>query len=83
MKKNNIIKLLNSLKTSNMKARNNKKRQTGEGYDSFRIGALIQEARIEKGMTQEELAAKCGTTNLIFPELRIILKKLGSQLCRK
>jgi len=25
------------------------------------MGALIQEARLEKGMTQEELAEKCGT----------------------
>ena len=27
-----------------------------KGYESFKIGFLIQQARIEKGMTQEELA---------------------------
>ena len=32
-----------------------------EGFEAFKIGVLIQQARIEKGMTQEELAAKCGT----------------------
>jgi HTH-type transcriptional regulator/antitoxin HipB len=26
------------------------------------LGVLIQEARLEKGMTQEQLAIKCGTT---------------------
>lgn len=31
------------------------------GYESFKLGFLIQQARLEKGMTQEELAEKCGT----------------------
>jgi ribosome-binding protein aMBF1 (putative translation factor) len=30
-------------------------------YESFKIGVIIQQARIEKGLTQEELAARCGT----------------------
>lgn len=30
------------------------------GYETFKIGAMIQEARLEKGLTQEELAKKCG-----------------------
>lgn len=33
-----------------------------EEYESFKLGALIQEMRKERGMTQEQLAAKCGTT---------------------
>ncbi len=32
-----------------------------KGYEAFKLGVLIQQARLEKGMTQEELAAKCGT----------------------
>jgi DNA-binding XRE family transcriptional regulator len=32
-----------------------------EGYEAFKLGFLIQQARIEKGMTQEELARRCGT----------------------
>lgn len=32
-----------------------------EGYEAFKWGFLIQQARIEKGMTQEELARRCGT----------------------
>ncbi len=31
-----------------------------EGYESFKIGALIHEARLEKGLTQEQLAEKVG-----------------------
>jgi len=30
-------------------------------FESFRLGVLLEEARIKLGMTQEELAIKCGT----------------------
>lgn len=33
-----------------------------EGFEAFRLGVMIQELRKENGMTQEQLAAKCGTT---------------------
>lgn len=31
-------------------------------FEAFRLGAMLQELRKEKGLTQEELAEKCGTT---------------------
>ncbi|MBP7507996.1 MAG: helix-turn-helix transcriptional regulator [Prolixibacteraceae bacterium] len=33
-----------------------------EGFESFKIGVMLQELRKEHGMTQEQLAQKCGTT---------------------
>jgi DNA-binding XRE family transcriptional regulator len=33
-----------------------------EGFESFKIGVMLQELRKENGMTQEQLAVKCGTT---------------------
>ena len=33
-----------------------------EGFEAFKLGVMIQELRKESGMTQEELARKCGTT---------------------
>ncbi|GAP43425.1 MULTISPECIES: helix-turn-helix transcriptional regulator [Lentimicrobium] len=33
-----------------------------EEFENFKIGILIQEARKQQNMTQEELALKCGTT---------------------
>lgn len=33
-----------------------------EGFESFKVGILIQEARKKQNLTQEELAVKCGTT---------------------
>ena len=38
-----------------------KREKFEKGYEDFRLGSLIQEARLEKGMTQEQLAVKCGT----------------------
>ena len=33
-----------------------------EEFENFKIGVLIQEARKQQNLTQEELAVKCGTT---------------------
>jgi ribosome-binding protein aMBF1 (putative translation factor) len=40
----------------------NPKRDAFEtGYRNFELGYLIQQARLKKGLTQAELAARCGT----------------------
>ena len=31
-----------------------------EGFENFKLGKAIKEARIAKGLTQEKLAEKCG-----------------------
>jgi len=33
-----------------------------EGFEAFKLGILLQDLRTKEGMTQEELANKCGTT---------------------
>ena len=33
-----------------------------KGYEEFRLGTMLYKARLEKGMTQAELARKSGTT---------------------
>ena len=33
-----------------------------EEYESFKLGVMLQKLRKEKGLTQEQLAEKCGTT---------------------
>ena len=33
-----------------------------EGFEAFKLGVLLQDLRTKEGMTQEELASKCGTT---------------------
>ena len=33
-----------------------------ERYEAFQLGVLLQELRKEQGLTQQQLADKCGTT---------------------
>jgi hypothetical protein len=33
-----------------------------EEFEAFKLGAMLQEMRKEQGLTQEQLALKCGTT---------------------
>ena len=38
-----------------------KREQWEQQFEAFRLGVLLEEARTKLGMTQEELAEKCGT----------------------
>jgi DNA-binding XRE family transcriptional regulator len=33
-----------------------------QGFETFKLGVMLQELRKERGMTQGELAERCGTT---------------------
>jgi ribosome-binding protein aMBF1 (putative translation factor) len=46
------------------------------GYENFKIGALIHEARLEKGLTQEELAEKVGTTKSYISKIENNIKEV-------
>jgi HTH-type transcriptional regulator/antitoxin HipB len=62
MKKKSTLKSLDRLVTEQYGERGGAKRERFEkGYQEFKLGALIQEARLERGLTQEELAERCGT----------------------
>jgi ribosome-binding protein aMBF1 (putative translation factor) len=52
-----------------------KRDQLEAGYKNFKIGALIHEARLEKGMTQEELAEKAGTTKSYISKIENNIKE--------
>lgn len=45
------------------------------GYENFKMGVLIQQARLEKGMTQEELAIKVGTTKSYISKIENNIKE--------
>ena len=38
-----------------------KRDKLDKGYELFKIGVLLQQASLKKGLTQEELADRCGT----------------------
>jgi len=53
------------------------------GYESFKIGALILEARKEKGLTQEQLALKVGTTKSYISKIENNIKEVRLSTLRR
>lgn len=53
------------------------------GFDNFKIGFLLHEARKEKGLTQEELAAKTGTTKSYISKIENNVKEVRISTLRK
>lgn len=64
-----------------------------QGFEAFKLGAMLQELRKEQGLTQEQLAEKCGTTKTYISRIennasdirlstlmRIISEGLGGHL---
>jgi DNA-binding XRE family transcriptional regulator len=53
------------------------------GYGNFKIGALLHEARLEKGLTQEELAEKVGTTKSYISKIENDVKEVRISTLQK
>ena len=64
---NNIFRIFSFFDTGNLIVLANGKRGAGkreeweQEFEAFRLGILLEEARLKLGMTQEQLAEKCGT----------------------
>jgi HTH-type transcriptional regulator / antitoxin HipB len=54
-----------------------------KGYQSFKLGALLLEARLEKGMTQEQLADKCGTNKAYISKVENDIKDVRLSTLQK
>lgn len=54
-----------------------------KGYQEFKLGALIHEARLEKGMTQEELAERCGTNKAYISKVENNIKDVRISTLQK
>jgi DNA-binding XRE family transcriptional regulator len=75
---------LEAFKEKNYGARGNKERDELEaGYEAFKLGALIQDARIELGMTQEQLAEKVGTSKSYISKIENNLKEVRISTLQK
>lgn len=70
-----------------------KREKYEEGFEAFKLGVMLQELRKAQGMTQEQLADKCGTTKTYISRIennasdirlstlmRITSEGLGGQL---
>ena len=67
---------LEEFKEKNYGKRGVKEREVLEaGYENFKIGTLIQDTRLEMGMTQEQLAEKVGTTKSYISQIENNIKE--------
>ena len=84
MAKKSNTKTLAEFKDEHFGKRGTPKREKLEaGYETFKLGAMIQEARLEKGMTQEELAEKCGTNKGYISKIENNIKEVRISTLQK
>jgi DNA-binding XRE family transcriptional regulator len=77
MKTKSKIFTLDQFKEKNYGAKGTPNRARLEvGYQNFKIGALLQEARLCAGLTQEELAEKAGTTKSYISKIENDIKEV-------
>ncbi len=62
MKKNNVTSFSDHLDKLYGKVGTKTRSEYEDGFESFKLGVLLQELRTKEGLTQEELANKSGTT---------------------
>jgi ribosome-binding protein aMBF1 (putative translation factor) len=84
MKTKNNTKTLAQLVEEHYGKKGTRKRDNfDKGYESFKLGAMIHEARLEKGLTQEQLAAKCGTNKAYISKVENNIKDVRISTLQK
>jgi ribosome-binding protein aMBF1 (putative translation factor) len=54
-----------------------------KGYEAFKLGFILQQARLKKGLTQEELAIKCGTNKGYISKIENDVKEVRLSTLQK
>src|ERR1700710_1696705 len=84
MKTNKNVKTLAEFKDEQYGKKGTPKRDKLEkGFEAFKLGALIQEARLQQGLTQEELADKCGTNKAYISRVENNIKDVRISTLQK
>lgn len=92
-KKTKIVRFEDHLDKEYGKRGTQKREKYEQGFESFKLGVMLQDLRKQKNMTQEQLAEKCGTTKTYISRiendasdirlstlLRIIREGLGGHI---
>ena len=75
---------LDEFKDKHYGSKGTKKRDALDaGYENFKLGTLLHEARIQKGMTQAELAEKAGTTKSYISKIENNIKEVRLSTLKK
>ena len=84
MKIKSNIKTLAQLIDENYGKKGTAKRDKfDKGYQTFKLGAVIHEARLEKGLTQQQLAEKCGTNKAYISKVENDIKDVRISTLQK
>lgn len=82
--KNNNKMTLSEFKDKHYGTKGTKSRdELDAGYENFKLGSLLYEARLEKGMTQAELAEKVGTTKSYISKIENNVKEVRLSTLQK
>jgi HTH-type transcriptional regulator / antitoxin HipB len=74
MKKNNLTSLDQFINEEVGEKGTAERDEFEVGFETFKLGVLIQQTRMEKGMTQEQLAELAGTNKSYISKLEKDLK---------
>lgn len=84
MKKKSNVKTLDQFVEEQFGKKGTSKRdKLDKGYESFKLGVLLQQARLEKGLTQEELADRCGTNKGYISKIENDIKEVRISTLQK
>ena len=84
MKAKNNTMSLDEFKEKHYGKIGTKKRDELEaGYENFKVGAMLHVARLEKGLTQQELADKTGTTKSYISKIENNVKEVRISTLQK
>ena len=82
-KSRNIMTLEEFKEKNYGKLGSEKRNELEAGYKNFKIGVLLQEARREKGLTQEQLATKVGATKTYISKIENNIKEVRISTLQK
>ena len=84
MKTKNNIKTLSQIIDKHYGVKGTSKRKKfDKGYENFKLGVMLHEARLEKGLTQEQLAEKCGTNKSYISKVENNIKDVRISTLQK
>ncbi len=71
------LKTLEAFKNEHYGKRGTPRRdQLEKGFEPFKLGALLHEARLKKGLTQEQLAERSGTNKAYISKIENNVKEV-------
>lgn len=84
MKTNPNTRTLEQFKEEQYGQRGTPKRDKLEqGFEAFKLGTLLHEARLKKGLTQQQLAERCGTSKTYISKIENNVKEVRLSTLQK